>query len=53
MQEHGLKQADLAEVASQGVLSEILNGKRSLNLRQVKLLAKRFQITPESFIDSE
>ncbi len=28
MEEHGLKQSDLAEIGSQGVVSEILAGKR-------------------------
>ncbi len=46
-----LTQADLPEIASQGVLSEILNGKRILNLRQIKLLAKRFKVEPATFID--
>ncbi len=28
MEEHGLRQSDLPEIGSQGVVSEILNGKR-------------------------
>lgn len=48
---HNLSQSDLPEVASQGVLSEILRGKRSLNVRQIKLLAKRFGVDPSTFID--
>jgi HTH-type transcriptional regulator/antitoxin HigA len=35
MEEHHLKQADLPEIGSQGVVSEILNGKRELNVRQI------------------
>ena len=50
MREHGLKQADLSEIGSQGVVSEILCGKRELNLRQVKLLGKRFSVSPSVFI---
>ncbi len=46
-----LSQSDLPEIASQGVLSEILHGKRSLNIRQIKLLAKRFGVSPSTFID--
>src|SRR3990172_10220879 len=34
MEEHGLKQSDLSDIGSQGVVSEILNGKRELNVRQ-------------------
>lgn len=51
MKTHKLSQSDLTEIASQGVLSEILNGKRSLNIRQIKLLAKRFSVDPSTFID--
>ncbi len=51
MKEHGLTQSDLKDIASQGVLSEILNKKRALNLRQIKLLAKRFHVSPAAFID--
>ena len=51
METHQLRQADLSEIGSQGVISAILNRKRSLNLRQIKLLAKRFNINPSTFID--
>lgn len=51
METNDLRQTDLPEIASQGVLSEILNGKRKLNLRQIKLLAKRFKVKPETFMD--
>jgi HTH-type transcriptional regulator / antitoxin HigA len=50
MEAHGLKQGDLPEVGSQGVVSEILRGRRELNLRQVRGLAKRFGISPAAFI---
>jgi len=50
MAEHGLKQSDLPEIGSQGVLSEILSGKRQLNARQIKLLSKRFKVSPAVFI---
>lgn len=50
MEAHHLHQSDLSEIASQGVMSEILSGKRSLNLRQIKLLAKRFNVDPSTFI---
>jgi len=51
MNTHNLSQSDLTEIASQGVISEILHGKRSLNVRQIKLLAKRFSVDPSTFID--
>ena len=50
MEEHHLKQSDMEELGSQGVVSEILNGKRQLNLRQVKALSKRFKLSPAVFI---
>lgn len=48
---HSLRQSDLKEIGSQGVVSEILQGKRKLNLRQIKKLAQRFKVSPETFID--
>jgi hypothetical protein len=48
--EHDLKQSDLPEVGSQGVVSEILSGKRDLNVRQMRALAKRFGVSPAVFI---
>jgi HTH-type transcriptional regulator/antitoxin HigA len=50
MEQHGLRQGDLTEVGSQGVVSEILTGKRELNLRQVRALAARFSVSPATFI---
>lgn len=50
MEEHGLNQSDLPEVGSQGVVSEVLSGKRDLNVRQVRALAERFHVSPAVFI---
>ena len=50
MEEHNLKQSDLKELGSQGVVSEILNGKRKLNTRQIKALSQRFNVSPAVFI---
>jgi HTH-type transcriptional regulator/antitoxin HigA len=50
MQEHGVRQGDLPEIGSQGVVSEILSGKRRLNTRQVKALGLRFGVSPVVFI---
>ena len=50
MDEHGLTQSDLPEIGSQGVLSEILNGKRELNVRQIRELARRFKVSPAVFV---
>ncbi|MDP2432957.1 MAG: transcriptional regulator [Pseudomonadota bacterium] len=46
---HSLKQSDLPEVGPQSVVSEVLSGKRSLNLRQVQALATRFHVPMEMF----
>lgn len=50
MEQHGVKQHQLPEVGSQGVVSEVLNGKRSLNVRQIRALADRFGVSPVTFI---
>lgn len=50
MAQHGLKQADLTEIGSQGVVSEILTGKRELNIRQVRALSERFGVSPATFV---
>lgn len=50
MEEHSLSQSDLPEVGSQGVVSEILNGKRELNVRQIRALSKRFGVSPSVFV---
>jgi len=52
MQEHGLRQTDMRELGSQGVVSEILAGKRALNVRQVSALSARFSVSPAVFIDA-
>jgi HTH-type transcriptional regulator/antitoxin HigA len=49
MEEHGLAQSALSEVGSQGVVSEILSGKRELNVRQIRALAQRFGVSPAVF----
>ncbi len=50
MEQHGLTQSDLPEIGSQGVVSEVINGKRALNVRQVQALAKRFGVAPGVFL---
>lgn len=50
MREHGLNQADLPEIGTQSIVSEILSGKRQLNLRQVRELSDRFGVPVEVFI---
>lgn len=50
MREHDIRQSDLPEIGTQGVVSEVLTGKRDLNVRQIKRLARRFGVSPEVFI---
>ena len=51
MEEHSLSQSEIPEIGSQGVVSEILHGKRKLNVRQIEALAKRFKVSPATFFD--
>jgi HTH-type transcriptional regulator/antitoxin HigA len=50
MEEQGLKQKDLPELGSQGIVSEILSRKRELNLRQIKALSERFKVPAAVFM---
>ena len=46
-----LKQSDLKHIAPQSVISDILNGKRNINLAQVKGFSEYFNLPFETFID--
>jgi HTH-type transcriptional regulator/antitoxin HigA len=50
MVEHDLTQSHLSEIGSHGVVSEILNRKRELNVRQIRALANRFHVSLAVFI---
>ncbi len=50
MDQRAVKQSELPEIGSQGVVSEILAGKRELNIRQVRALALRFGVTAATFV---
>ena len=50
MREHGLRQTDLPEIGTQGVVSEVLAGKRELNTRQIRKLANRFGVSAAVFV---
>ena len=50
LEEHGIRQSDLPEIGSQGIVSEIMSGKRQLNIRQIKALGKRFNVSPAVFV---
>lgn len=50
MKEHGLRQGDLPEVASQSVISEVLAGKRQLNVRHIRALSDSFGVPVDAFL---
>jgi HTH-type transcriptional regulator/antitoxin HigA len=49
MNQRQLKQSDIPEIGSQGVVSEILNGKRELNTRQIATASHLFRVSPAAF----
>ncbi|MCY1297162.1 hypothetical protein D9M68_583520 [compost metagenome] len=49
MQEHSLTQSDLPEIGAQSVVSDILSGKRQLNVRHIRALAEGFQVPADVF----
>lgn len=51
MKIRNVKQRDLKSVAPQSVISEILNGKREINLKQAKGLAEYFKLPVGNFIE--
>jgi HTH-type transcriptional regulator / antitoxin HigA len=51
LETNGLKQKDLAPIfGSESLVSEVWNKRRELNLKQIKGLAKRFNVSPSVFI---
>lgn len=50
MYEHNLTQSEIPEIGSQGVVSEVLSGKRDLNVRQIRDLSERFGVPVACFI---
>lgn len=53
MQERGIKQSELPEVGTQSVVSEVLGGKRLLNVHHIARLSARFRVPADLFIDKE
>lgn len=49
MDQNDDKQKDLADVAPVTVISEILNGKRSLNKGQIERLSEKYHVSPAVF----
>jgi HTH-type transcriptional regulator / antitoxin HigA len=53
VRDRGLKQKDLLPVfGSQGIASEVLNGKRSISKAPAKALGEFFKVPPTLFLDS-
>lgn len=50
MKEGGLKQEDLADIAPQHRISEILSGKRGISKEVAKKLARRFNVHADVFL---
>lgn len=50
MEQHGLRQGDLPEIGTQGVVSEIISGKREINVRHVRELKRRFGVSADAFV---
>ena len=50
MEQHGLKQEDLADCAPQSRISDILNGRRPVSKEIAKKLAKRFHVHADLFL---
>lgn len=50
MEDYGLNENDLPEIGNQTDVAEILVGKRELDLKQIRLLSHRFNVSPEVFL---
>ena len=50
MEQHGLKQEDLADCAPQSRISDILNGRRDISKDIAKKLARRFNVHADLFL---
>lgn len=50
MEEHGLRQADLASLVDQSLLSKILRGERAISKALARKLGERFGVSPAVFL---
>jgi HTH-type transcriptional regulator/antitoxin HigA len=50
LDEHRLKQKDLADIASPGLISDILAGRREISKNLAKDLARRFNVSASAFL---
>jgi len=52
MDRDNLRQQDLPEIGNQAKVSEVLSGRRAINLRQAKALSERFNVDLALFLSS-
>ncbi len=50
MEEHDLNESDLTEIGSRDMVSKVLSGELELTTKQIRNLAKRFNVSPAAFI---
>ena len=50
IKERGLTLSDFPEIGSENVISEIVKGKREFSVKDIRILAKRFSVSPAVFI---
>ena len=50
MAEHQLNPSDLPEIGTSSVIEKILNEEKELTIKQIKVLAKKFSVSPAVFI---
>jgi len=51
MEQHELKRADLPEIGGQSAVSDLLAGKRQLNIHQVAALSHHLGVSADAFIE--
>ena len=50
MEQHGLTQSEVPEIGNQSVVSQVLAGRRHLNVRQISRLCERFGVGAGLFV---
>lgn len=50
LNQHNLLQKDLTDIASESLISDILNGRRNISIKMAKKLAKRFHVNASVFL---
>lgn len=50
MEEHQLDSSSLPEIGNEGLVSDLLTGTRDLSVPEIRILSRRFGISPATFI---